>query len=402
MKDSKVMGERKELCSFHNASMGLEHVRCLCDSLILAAHFSIMLANLVRMKPPRISSRKQEHVELTIGRDVSFQTKTPGFERWEFQHNALPELDFSEVDPSTKFLGKRLSMPLLISSMTGGYEDATRINRLLAEVCAEKQLAMGVGSQRQAIQDTKFHRSFSVVREVAPDIPVFGNIGGAEVAKLKDVSTIKRLADLIKADAFAVHLNPLQEFLQPEGNPEFRGVLRGIEMLVRELPIPIIVKEIGAGISLSVARRLIDAGIRIIDVAGAGGTSWAGVEIIRRTKKTENRASKVVGAAQSFWDWGIPTVDALRQVCSLKIQTPSLTVIASGGIAGGLDVAKAIAFGGDLAGAARLMLQELEAGGTKALLAKIDGWEMELKGAMFLTGSRTIADLQAQQLVLKA
>jgi len=356
------------------------------------------------MKPPRISSRKQEHVELTIGRDVSFQTKTPGFERWEFQHNALPELDFSEVDPSTKFLGRPLSMPLLISSMTGGYEDATRINRQLAEVCAEKQLAMGVGSQRQAIQETKFHRSFSVVREVAPDIPVFGNIGGAEVAKLKDASIIKRLADLIKADAFAVHLNPLQEFLQPEGNPEFRGVLRGIEMLVRELPIPVIVKEIGAGISLSVARRLLDAGVRIIDVAGAGGTSWAGVEIIRRAKKSGKQSGKSGEKewAQSFWDWGIPTVDALRQVSSLKVHTPSLTVIASGGITSGLDVAKAIAFGGDIAGAARLMLRELEAGGTKALLAKIAAWEMELKGAMFLTGSRTIADLQAQQLVLKA
>ncbi len=357
------------------------------------------------MKPPRISSRKQEHVELTIGRDVSFQTKTPGFERWEFQHNALPELDFSEVDPSTRFLGKRLSLPLLISSMTGGYGDATRINRLLAEVCAEKQLAMGVGSQRQAIQETRFHRSFSVVREVAPDIPVFGNIGGAEVAKLKDASTIKRLADLIRADAFAVHLNPLQEFLQPEGNPEFRGVLKGIEILVRELPIPIIVKEIGAGISLSVAKRLVDAGVRIIDVAGAGGTSWAGVEIIRRTKKNGKQfksSGKNEWSAQSFWNWGIPTVDALRQVCSLKIQAPSLTVIASGGIAGGLDVAKAIAFGGDVAGAARLMLRELEAGGTKALLGTIAAWEMELKGTMFLTGSRTIADLQAQQLVLKA
>jgi isopentenyl-diphosphate delta-isomerase len=149
----------------------------------------------------------------------------------------------------------------------------------------------------------------------------------------------------------------------------------------------------------------LDAGIRIIDVAGAGGTSWAGVEIIRRTKKS-GKQSKNSGdnefSAQSFWDWGIPTVDALRQVCSLKIQTPSLTVIASGGITSGLDVAKSIAFGGDLAGAARLMLRELEAGGTKALLAKITAWEMELKGAMFLTGSRTIADLQAQQLVLKA
>jgi isopentenyl-diphosphate Delta-isomerase len=357
------------------------------------------------MKPPRISSRKQEHVELTIGRDVSFQSKTPGFERWEFQHNALPEMNFSEVNPSTKFLGKNLALPFLISSMTGGYEDATRINRQLAEVCAEKQLAMGVGSQRQALQETKFHRSFSVVREVAPDIPIFGNIGAAEVAKLTDVSPIMRLAELIRADGFAVHLNPLQEFLQPEGNPDFRGVLKGIEMLVKQLPIPVIVKEIGAGISLPVAKKLTDAGVKIIDVAGAGGTSWAGVEILRRSKGKKNppRATgKSEWSAGSFWDWGIPTVDALRQVCSLKARNPSLTVIASGGISNGLDVAKSIAFGADLAGAARLMLRELEAGGKIALLARISTWELELRGAMFLTGSRTIADLQAQQLVLKA
>ena len=357
------------------------------------------------MKPPRISSRKQEHVELTIGRDVSFQTKTPGFERWEFQHNALPELDFSDVDPSTKFLGKPLSLPFLISSMTGGYEDAVRINRQLAEVCAEKRLAMGVGSQRQAMGETTFHRSFSVVREVAPDIPVFGNIGAAEVAKLKDISPILSLAELIKADGFAVHLNPLQEFLQPEGNPEFRGVLKGIEMLAKQLPIPLIVKEIGAGISLSVARTLVDSGVTIIDVAGAGGTSWAGVEILRRSKtkgKRSTPAGETRSLSQAFWDWGIPTVDSLRQVCSLKTQVPSLTVIASGGVTNGLDVAKGIAFGADLAGAARVMLRDLEAGGTKALLAKISSWELDLRGAMFLTGSRTLADLQAQQLVLKA
>jgi isopentenyl-diphosphate Delta-isomerase len=357
------------------------------------------------MKAPRTSSRKQEHVELTIGRDVSFQAKTPGFDRWEFRHNALPELNFSEVDPSTTFLGKKLALPLLISSMTGGYEDATRINRQLAEVCAEKHLGMGVGSQRQAMEETRFHRSFSVVREVAPDIPVFGNIGGAEVAKLTDSSKVRRLADLIRADGFAVHLNPLQELLQPEGNPEFRGVLRGIEMLVKELPIPVIVKEIGAGISLSVARRLLEIGVKIIDVAGAGGTSWAGVEIIRRAKKNGKHKRLPEASdwsAQSFWDWGIPTVDALRQVSSLKTQDPRLTVISSGGISGGLDIAKSFAFGADLAGAARPMLKALEGGGTKALLSKIAVWEMELKGAMFLTGSRTIADLQKQILVLKA
>jgi isopentenyl-diphosphate Delta-isomerase len=357
------------------------------------------------MKSLRTSSRKQEHVALTLAKDVSFRRKTAGFERFEFQHNALPELDFSDIDPSTTFLGKKLSFPFVISSMTGGYEDATRINRQLAEVCAEKHLAMGVGSQRQALEDKKFHRSFSVVREVAPAIPLFGNIGSAEVAKLKDASTVKRLADLIEANAFAIHLNPLQELLQPEGNPHFRGVLNGIEMLVRELSIPIIVKEIGAGISLSVAKRLVDVGVSIIDIAGAGGTSWAGVEILRSSKigRGETGARKQRDDPNDvFWDWGIPTVDALRQVCGLKIQMPSLTIIASGGMTNGLDIGKSIAFGADLAGSARPLLKALESGGKELLLATLSRWEHQLRGAMFLTGSKTIQDLQRQQLILRA
>jgi len=341
------------------------------------------------MKPTRTSSRKQQHVEITLSKDVSFRGKTTGFERWEFLHNAVPELDLSEVDPSTTFLGKKLSFPLIISSMTGGYHDAIRINRQLAGVCARKGLAMGVGSQRQALENSKHHRSFSVVREVAPDIPVFGNIGAAEVAKLKDVSGVKKLAELIRADAFAVHLNPLQEFLQPEGNPQFRGVLDGIARLVRELGLPIIVKEIGAGISMSVA----------------GGTSWAGVEILRRGNIRKQRKYGKGGqtpSATAFWDWGIPTVDALRQVSSLKTESPSLTLISSGGISGGLDIAKSIAFGADLAAAARTFLRILESSGANGLMQELERWEMELRGAMFLTGSRTIPELQEQQLVLKA
>ena len=351
----------------------------------------------------RTSSRKQQHVEITLARNVSFRGKSPGFERFDFVHNALPELDAADIDPSTAFLGKPISLPLIVSSMTGGYKDAVRINRGLAEVCAERKLAMGVGSQRQAIEDTTHHRSYSVVREVAKDIPVFGNIGAAEVARLKDASAVRRLAELIKADGFAVHLNPLQEFLQPEGNPEFRGVLKGIGMLARELGIPLIVKEIGAGISANVAMRLIEAGVSIIDVAGAGGTSWAGVEILRR-RQGRNGTARGGGRdfAASFWDWGIPTVDALRQVTALKHRQTNLTVISSGGIASGIDVAKSLAFGADLAGAARPMLKALEKGGTRGLMRELDAWEAELRGAMFLTGSRTIADLQQQQLVLRS
>ena len=354
------------------------------------------------MKSTRTSSRKQQHVALTLARNVSFKGKTPGFEAFEFVHNALPELNFEELDPSTTFLGKKVSLPIIISSMTGGYKDAQRINRGLAEVCVEKNIAMGVGSQRQAIEDSTFHRSYSIIREVGGSIPVFGNIGAAEVARLTSAAPVQRLAELIHADGFAVHLNPLQELLQPEGSVKFRGVLRVIGMLVKDLAIPVIVKEIGAGISVAVAQRLIDVGVRIIDVAGAGGTSWAGVEILRRHGAKNGQRGQAGGRdfAKSFWDWGIPTAEALRQVAQLKARVGNLRLLSSGGIGGGLDVAKSLALGADLAGAARPFLKVLQTGGTRGLIKELAAWEMELKGAMFLTGSRTISELQQQQLVL--
>jgi len=353
------------------------------------------------MKRTRTTSRKQQHVAITLSQDVSFRSQTAGFDRFDFVHNALPELDLSEIDTSSSFLDKAVSLPVLISSMTGGYADALRINRALAEVCAELRLGPGVGSQRQALENGDYHRSFSVVREVAPDVPIFGNLGAAEIAGLVDASPVQRLADLIRADGFAVHLNPLQEFLQPEGTPRFRGVLRGIEMLVRALHIPVIVKEIGAGISGDVASRLLDVGVRIIDVAGAGGTSWAGVEVIRRQREaSRTRKGTVVGDV--FWDWGIPTVDALRLVAEIRPRAPRMRIIASGGIGNGLDVAKSIALGADWAGAARPFLRALETGGTRGLKAEIERWAVELRGAMFLTGSRTLTDLRRRKLVQRS
>jgi isopentenyl-diphosphate delta-isomerase len=273
--------------------------------------------------------------------------------------------------------------------MTGGYRDALRINRRLAEACAEAGIGMGVGSQRQALEDSTYHRTFSVVREAAPDIPVIGNIGAAEVARIRSAAPVARLAELVRADAFAVHLNPLQELLQPEGAPAFRGVLRGIALLARELPVPLMVKEIGAGISRDVARRLLDAGVRIIDVAGAGGTSWAGVEILRSGKRR---------ADEAFWDWGIPTVDALRGAAALRNRYPALTLIASGGIASGVEIAKCIALGADLAASARPILQALDRGGRTGVRELLAGWGRELRAVMFLTGSRTIDDLQRAHL----
>ena len=339
------------------------------------------------MKQRTTTSRKRDHVELTVRKEVGFRSKSAGFEEWELKHNALPELDLSDLDTGVPFLGRRLAFPLMVSCMTGGYPEAEKINRTLAEACEEFRLAMGVGSQRQALEDSRYHRSFSVVRGAAPHIPIVGNIGAPEIAAMKDLSPVHRLAEMIGADAFAVHLNPLQEFLQPEGNTHFRGVLTAIEHLVKELPIPVIVKEIGAGISAPVARRLIDAGVRIIDVAGAGGTSWAGVEILRKGKNERP-------LWEAFWDWGIRTTDALNEVVPLKKENPGLTVIGSGGIMSGLDAAKAVALGADLAASARPMMKAVMTGGEKGIHALLAQWKLEFAGAMFLTGMPDVPALR--------
>lgn len=336
------------------------------------------------------TSRKQQHVALTLTQDVGFRIKTTGLEEYEFVHNALPELNFSDISTSTTFLHQALAAPLLISCMTGGYRDALKINRQLAEVCEEQDIAMGVGSQRQALEDKQYHRTFSVVREVAPSTPIIGNIGAAEVATMRNTDGIRRLVDLIRADAFAVHLNPLQELLQPEGNTNFKGVLQGIALLVKQLPVPVVVKEIGAGLSADVVRRLLDVGVQYIDVAGAGGTSWAGVETLRR----KDRA-----VAAKFWDWGIPTAEAVREAARLKSTSRSFTLLASGGITSGIDVAKCIALGADLVGAARPMLKALQERGTAGLRTLIAQWIEELRYVMFLSGSPTIAALAAAPLV---
>jgi len=324
-------------------------------------------------------SRKKQHVDITLTRDVAFRHKSTGLDELEFVHNALPELNFSDIDTRVRFLGKTLALPFMISCMTGGYAGAKQINRSLAEVCAE------LGSQRQALEDTQYHGTFSIAREVAPAIPIVGNIGAAEVARMKSSDAARRLVDLIKADALAVHLNPVQELLQPEGDPSFTGVLAGIALLVKGLPVPVIVKEIGAGISSAVARRLLDAGVRHIDVAGAGGTSWAGVEALRR---------KSPAGANRFWDWGIPTAVALQEVARLKSVTHRFTLIGSGGLRSGADAAKCIALGADLTASARPLLSALHHGGTRALRTLLHDWADELRGIMFLTGSATIADLQ--------
>jgi isopentenyl-diphosphate delta-isomerase len=338
--------------------------------------------------PEGTASRKRDHVELCLDRNVTFREKTTGLDRYELEHNALPELDLDDVDTGASFLGKQLQLPLIVSSMTGGYPDATRINRELAEVCEELGIGMGVGSQRQALERADQHESFRVAREAAPSIPLFGNIGAAELAAGVGTDQIKRLAELIRADGFAVHLNPLQELMQPEGTPRFKGVLAAIERLVKELGIPVIVKEVGAGLSAEVVTRLVGAGVRTVDIAGAGGTSWSGVEILRR----EDGAR-----LEEFWDWGIPTADAVKSVRAI-CDRYNIMMIASGGITSAGEVAVAIALGAHLAGVARPFLKILLEQGQTALRDQLVGWRQALRSIMFLTGSRTIDQLRTARM----
>lgn len=343
--------------------------------------------------PSQTQSRKQEHVELCVDQDVTFRTVASGFDEFQFKHQALPELDFKDVDPSSSFLGRPLRAPLIISSMTGGYPDAERINRSLGEAAELFGLGIGIGSGRQALEDRSQIRSFQAVRAGAKTSPVFANIGAVELAALHRTSQLARVHELIEitaSDAVAVHLNPVQELMQPEGSPNFSGVLAAIEALVKSISTPVIVKEVGAGISHDVAARVLDVGVRVIDVAGAGGTSWAGVEILRHDPSAQQRL-------EPFWDWGITTLDAILEVRDLK-ESHTFTLIASGGIRHGIDIAKCIALGADLGAMARPLLQSLTNGGEAALHAHLEQIIFQLKGAMFLTGSRTLSDLREQKL----
>ncbi|MBS1537443.1 MAG: type 2 isopentenyl-diphosphate Delta-isomerase [Bacteroidetes bacterium] len=334
-------------------------------------------------------SRKQQHVELCVNDDVTFRRKTNGFERYEFIHNALPECNFSDISTVTEFLEYRCSMPLLISCMTGGYPDAERINGDLAEICQTFNIPMGVGSQRQAIENSQYHRSFQIVREKAPSIPLLSNIGAPEVAKMKSSDDICRMIDLIKADAMVIHLNPLQELLQPEGSPNFTGVLSGIEQLVRWLEIPIFVKEVGAGISADVAKRLLSVGVKGIDVAGAGGTSWAGVEILRNTEQE---------TLSHYWDWGIPTAECVSQIKPLKTEN-NFTLVSSGGIQSAMEIALSLALGADFCASARPMLKALFTGGQNELSAQLNQLQLDLKRIMFLVGAVQIKQLQQVDII---
>ncbi|MFQ5922318.1 MAG: type 2 isopentenyl-diphosphate Delta-isomerase [Anaerolineales bacterium] len=333
------------------------------------------------------AERKADHIRVNLEQDVD-SGLISGFESLRFEHNALPELDLDEIDLSQELLGKKLAAPLLISSMTGGTAQAGEINRNLAIAAQSSGIAMGLGSQRAAIEDPSLADTFDV-RWQAPDALLFANLGAVQLNRGYGADEVQRAIDMIEADALVLHLNALQEALQPEGDTNFRDLLSKIEALVGSVTVPVIAKEVGWGISASVAIRLVEVGVAVIDVAGAGGTSWSQVEMHRAVEE------KQAELASRFIDWGIPTADAVRQV---RAALPAVPIIASGGLRGGLDLAKSIALGAQLGGMAGPFLRAA-VDSSHAVSDLIDQTLRELRVCMFATGSRDLSALQSAKLL---
>jgi len=327
--------------------------------------------------------RKADHIRINLEEDVQFPHLSTGLERYRFVHVALPELNLEAIDTSATLLGKRLAAPLLISSMTGGTSQAAQINRRLAQAAQTCGIAMGLGSQRTGLEVATTEHTFRV-RDVAPDILLLANLGAIQLNYGYTVEHCRRAVEMIEADALILHLNPLQEALQSDGNWNWVGLLQKIEQVCRELPVPVVVKEVGWGISGDLARRLVDAGVAAIDVAGAGGTSWSQVEMHRaRTRKRRRLAA-------AFADWGIPTAEALVAV---RRSVPEVPVIASGGIRTGIDVAKCLALGADAVGMASPFLKAAIVS-TEAVVEEIEMLTAELRVAMFCAGAGSIDALR--------
>jgi isopentenyl-diphosphate Delta-isomerase len=332
-------------------------------------------------------SRKAEHLRINIDRDVASKGVASGFDGFAYEHRALPEIDFDEVDASSDLFGRHLAAPLLVSCMTGGTPAAREINRRLARVAQQRGLAMGLGSGRALIESPESLDSFDV-RTDAPDILLFANLGAVQLNKGYAIAQCRRLVESLGADALVLHLNPLQEALQPEGDTCFRGLLRQIGVLCAEAEFPIVVKEVGWGIAGGDVRRLFDAGVAAIDVAGAGGTSWSEVERYRIAEPWRARV------AAAFAGWGIPTT---RCLIDARRVAPDGTLFASGGIRTGLDVAKAVTLGADLAGIAGPFLRAADRGPHEADALARELIET-LRVAMFCVGARTLGELRAAPL----
>ncbi|UCH05132.1 MAG: type 2 isopentenyl-diphosphate Delta-isomerase [Candidatus Thorarchaeota archaeon] len=330
--------------------------------------------------------RKIEHIEICLEEDVQTRVSTM-FEHVEFIHNALPEIDKDKIDLTTNFLGLRANAPIVIAAMTGGHPRTYDINRKLAEAAEMLRIPIGVGSQRAAIEDPSLADTFRVVREKAPSVPVIANIGATHV------EAAPAAIEMIDADILAIHLNPLQEAVQPEGDCNSEGALENIASIVDSVDIPVIVKETGAGISGDVAESLEGIGVSGVDVGGVGGTSWSAVEYFRAVREDDDLKAQL---GLDFWSWGIPTALSVIMVRN----STDLEVIATGGIRTGLDVAKSLALGAMSAGVAHPLLRPATLGSPLDVIVQIERMLESLKVAMYLTGCNAVNELSDKPLLL--
>ncbi len=340
------------------------------------------------MPDKKTEKRKGEHVDIVLQRKVQYGLAT-GLEQARFEHCPLPELDIGKIDASCTFFKKRLRLPFMVTGMTGGYRSAWEINKSLASACEEKRIVFGLGSQRAMLEDRSLEYTY-MVREAASTVFLCANIGANQLAKYDKRGELGKIGAMVErtdADAVCVHLNALQESIQPEGDRDWTGVADAIGKTCEMLGVPVIAKETGAGISGTAARMLERLGVAAIDVSGAGGTSWSAVEL-EREKKQSDRLNE-------FREWGIPTAEALRQ-CGKAVKIP---LIASGGIRSGLDVAKSIRLGATLGGAAYPFIKAHHENGRAGVLAEIGKWERSLKTAMLLTSSANLGELRKARLV---
>ncbi len=335
-----------------------------------------------------IDQRKADHIKINLEKDVR-SSLTTGLENYHFIHEALPELDLHRVDPSLSLFDKQLAAPILISSMTGGTEEAGEINQRLAEVAQEVRVAMGVGSQRAALEHPEQTSTFSITRKVAPDILLFANLGAVQLNYSYGIDEGRKAVDMIEADALILHLNPLQEAVQDAGDTNFAGLARKIEEVCKTIEVPVIAKEVGWGISERSAKLLAECGVSAIDVAGAGGTSWSQVEMHRAPDEFTRQL------AATFVGWGIPTADSILNV---KNAAPNMTIFASGGIKDGLDIAKCIALGATLGGMAGQFLKAA-AISTEATVETMQLVKRQIEVTMFATGADTLEGLKNHRLL---
>jgi isopentenyl-diphosphate delta-isomerase len=334
-----------------------------------------------------IDQRKADHIKINLEKDVR-SALTTGLENYHFVHEALPELNLERVDTSLRLFDKQLAAPILISSMTGGTADAESINLRLAEAAQEMKMAMGVGSQRAAIENPEQEKTFQV-RRVAPDILLFANVGAVQLNYGYRLEQCRRAIEMIEADALILHLNPLQEAVQDAGDTNFEGVCKGIESICKGLSVPVIAKEVGWGISERTAKLLAECGVVAIDVAGAGGTSWSQVEMHRAPDEFTRQL------AATFVGWGIPTAESILHV---KQAAPEMTIFASGGIKDGLDIAKCIALGAALGGMAGQFLKAA-AVSTRSVVQMMELVQRQIQVTMFAAAAENLDDLRAGKLV---